>query len=121
MRRSCAQLAKAISDCTKIVSEMKAKRVVAAAKKRQNSVNDLELDPVLKLPPGAKVLVYRQNEGWVRWEVPMMLIRTSERNSTTDRNSDSDGSIEHGRASRTRSRTRQLSLLLTSMSREWPN
>lgn len=47
------------SDCSKLVSEMKSKRLVYAAMKRQNSVNESEIEEVPNMPPGS------QRESWL--------------------------------------------------------
>lgn len=63
-RGTYAQRIKVVAECTKIVSEIKSKRVITAAKKGQKSVNALDMDEVRKLLPNSEVLVYHDNEGW---------------------------------------------------------
>ena len=63
-RGSYAQRAKIVSDCTKLVVKMRARRIVRDAGKRQNSVNGIDIETIRRAAPGSKVQVYREKIGW---------------------------------------------------------
>lgn len=63
-RGTYAQRAQIVPECTKLVTKMKARRMIRDASKLRNSVNSEHIEEVRRLAPGAPVLVYREKEGW---------------------------------------------------------
>ncbi len=73
-RGSMAERANVVRQCTNLVVQMNAKRILRDSMRPRNVPSVIESEKVRTAPPGSKVIVYREKGGWT----PYTLVRVRE-------------------------------------------
>lgn len=68
-RGSMAERARIISECTALATKLKSRRIIKDSIRKYHSPSSIEIEKVRRLVPGSDVLVYREKEGWKRYEL----------------------------------------------------